>query len=65
MESESGMVRARGRKVQTENHFRAAEPNRDLRRLKMCNFADHRPSYTVSSDGYSPVTGNAYDSMLY
>ncbi len=28
MQSESGMVRARGRKVQTENHFRAAEPNR-------------------------------------
>ncbi len=27
MQSESGMVRARGRKVQTENHFRAAEPN--------------------------------------
>ena len=49
MESESGMVRARGRKVQTENHFRAAELNR----------------YAVSSDGYSPVTGNAYDSMLY
>jgi len=30
MQSESGMVRARGRKVQTENHFRVAGPNRRL-----------------------------------
>lgn len=26
MESEPGMVRARGRRARTENHFRVAEP---------------------------------------
>lgn len=50
MQSESGMVRARRRKVLTENHFRAAEQNRNCE---------------VSADGYSSVIRNAYDSMLY
>ncbi|MCI9595862.1 MAG: hypothetical protein HFE75_00915 [Firmicutes bacterium] len=72
MESESGTVRARGRRKLAENHFRVAE-------LKMKKFENQDLENTnerseskkwdfinaVSSDGYSSVIRNAYDSMLY
>lgn len=65
MQSESGTVRARGRKVQTENHFRAAELNRRMQSIAG-NQRRAAPQYNaVSSDGCSSVIRNAYDSMLY
>lgn len=72
MQSESGTVRARGRKVLTENHFRAAELNSRSAAFANPGGAGRYGAVMkstmkrkVSSDGYSPVIGNAYDSMLY